>query len=295
MQSAFLSLLCCPTDHGPLTFRPDGPSPLPVPQGALVCSICGSSYPVQHGIPRFLTAERNELCPLQQAEMAARDRAYRRGAGRLRVADVPEFDAVRAALGDSRGRTIVDVGCGVGKFNPLLNNPAYLLGVDLSWEGLTRFQKPDCPVGLLQADATRLPVGERLFDIALCCQVLSHLPTHDHRARLLSELARVLKPHGSLILTAMHYSFRYRQKSIPQEAEEYGTFYHRVEVTELRDLLSREFNIRLLQGYWIYLPKTYWLFMALGPLRGYWDRLWRNRPLSLVYGKYLLAVCSPKL
>ena len=139
-----------------------------------------------------------------------------------------------------------------------------------------------------------MPVQDRVFDIALCCQVLSHLPTVDLRSDLLRELARVLKPDGRLILTTMHYSFRYRRRLIPQEAEDNGSFYHRFEVSELRELLSERFTIRSLRGYWIYLPKTYWLFMALGSWRGYWDRIWRNLPLSLTYGKYLLAVCSPK-
>ena len=139
-----------------------------------------------------------------------------------------------------------------------------------------------------------MPVQDHVFDIALCCQVLSHLPTPALRSDLLNELARVLKPDGRLILTAMHYSFRYRRRLIPQEAEEGGSFYHRFEVSELRDLLSERFTIRLLHGFWIYLPKTYWLFIRLGHWRAYWDRIWRNLPLSLKYGKYLLAVCSPK-
>ena len=284
MDRELLSRLCCPNDRGALEFD----------ARRLLCAICGSCFPLEHGIPRFLTAERNELCRLQIAEMRARDRSYAAGGGCLGGADSPEFDALKFALEDCRGLSVLDAGCGVGKFSPLVKRADYLLGVDFSWEGLLRFQEPTCPTGLLQADATRLPLQDHTFDVALCCQVLSHLPTHQHRIALLRELARVLKPNGRLVLTVMHYSFRYRLKAIPQEAEEWGTFYHRFEVPELRELLSNSFTIQRLHGYWIYLPKTYWLFMALGPWRGYWDRLWRNRPLSLKYGKYLLAMCSPK-
>jgi len=79
----------------------------------------------------------------------------------------------------------------------------------------------------------------------------------------------------------MHYSFRYRRRQTPQEAEEAGSFYHRFEVSELCDLLAERLTIRSLHGYWIYLPKTYWLFIWLGRWRPYWDRIWRNlSPLS---------------
>jgi len=233
---------------------------------------------------------------MQESEMDFRDREYRTGFNsRVDAWHAPEFDAVKAALGDCRGLSLLDAGCGVGKFTPIVKNAGCFLGIDLSWEGLVRFQRPSCgAVGLVQGDVTRMPVQGRVFDIALSCQVLSHLPTADLRSRFLAEMARVLKPDGRLILTAMHYSFRYRRKLIPQEAEENGSFYHRFEVPELREVLSERFTIHSFHGYWIYLPKTYRLFMALGSWRAYWDRIWRSLPLSLTYGKYLLAVCSPK-
>ena len=294
MDSALLGRLCCPNDHGHLTLQSASPAERDGGKGQLHCDVCGRSYAIEAGIPRFLTAKQNDLCALQESEMSVRDNEYRAGSGGMDAWHAPEFDAVRAALGDCRGLSVLDAGCGVGKFTPIVRNAGCFLGVDFSWEGLVRFQKPTCVTELVQGDVTRMPVQDHVFDIALCCQVLSHLPTPILRSDLLNELARILKPNGRLILTAMHYSFRYRRRLIPQEAEEGGSFYHRFEVPELRDLLSERFTIRSLRGYWIYLPKTYWLFMALGSWKAYWDRIWRNLPLSLKYGKYLLAVCSPK-
>jgi SAM-dependent methyltransferase len=291
-----LSRLCCPNDYGQLVLRNTGSGPGYPTDGELQCSVCSRAYPIEAGIPRFLTEQRNELCPLQESEMRLRNQAYRAGnSRRLDAWHAPELDAVRAALGDCRGLSLLDAGCGVGNFTRIFKNAENYLGVDLSWEGLVHFQRPSCgTVGLVQGDVTRMPVRGHVFDVALSCQVLSHIPTADLRSRLLDELARVLKPDGRLILTAMHYNFRYRRKLIPQEAEENGSFYHRFEVPELRELLSERFTIHSLHGYWIYLPKTYRLFMALGSWRAYWDRIWRKLPLSLTYGKYLLAVCSPK-
>jgi ubiquinone/menaquinone biosynthesis C-methylase UbiE/uncharacterized protein YbaR (Trm112 family) len=294
MDGTLLARLCCPNDHGQLALKAAAPAESEGIEGQLHCCVCGCSYPIEAGIPRFLTARQNNLCALQKSEMSVRDNAYRAGSGVMDAWHAPEFDSVRAALGDCLGLSVLDAGCGVGKFTPMIKNADCFMGVDFCWEGLIRFQKPACLTGLVQGDVTRMPIQDHVFDIALCCQVLSHLPTPTLRSDLLNELARVLGPNGRLILTAMHYSFRYRRRLIPQEAEEGGSFYHRFEVSELRDLLSERFTIRALHGYWIYLPKTYWLFMALGTWRAYCDRIWRNLPLSLKYGKYLLAVCSPK-
>jgi ubiquinone/menaquinone biosynthesis C-methylase UbiE/uncharacterized protein YbaR (Trm112 family) len=294
MDGTLLGRLCCPNDHGQLTLESAASGERDGIEGQLHCRVCGCSYPIEARIPRFLTVKENDLCALQRSEMNVRDNAYREGSGGMDAWHAPEFDALRAALGNCRGLSILDAGCGVGKFAPIVKKAACFLGVDFSWEGLVRFQEPACVTGLVQGDVTRMPVQDHVFDVALCCQVLSHLPTPTLRSNLLNELSRALKPNGHLILTAMHYSFRYRRRRIPQEAEEDGSFYHRFEVSELRNLLSERFTIRSLHGYWIYLPKTYWLFVALGSWRVYWDRIWRNLPLSQKYGKYLLAVCSPK-
>jgi ubiquinone/menaquinone biosynthesis C-methylase UbiE/uncharacterized protein YbaR (Trm112 family) len=297
MMESLLSCLCCPQDHSRLHLQTTVSASLEALEGELQCRVCGCTFPIEAGIPRFLTAKQNKLCALQRSEMEAWDNKYRAGFNsHIDAWHAPEFDAIRAALGDSRGRSLLDAGCGVGKFNRAIRNADRLLAIDFSWEGLIRFQRPAClSVGLVQGDIVRMPVQDRVFDVALSCQVLSHLPTENLRCQFLGELCRVLKPGGRLILTAMHYSFRYHRRQLLQEAQEDGSFYHRFDVSELRGLLLERFNILSLRGYWIYLPKTYRLFMALGSWRAYWDRIWRSLPLSLTYGKYLLAVCSPKL
>jgi len=296
MDDRILSLLACPKDHGRLVLSATSSSATDAMEGQLHCVVCDNAYPIDSGIPRFLTAEQNDLSHLQRSEMALRDRGYLAGQGaEIDAWHAPEFDALKVAVGNCGGLAVLDAGCGVGKFNSIIKHADLHLGVDFSWEGLVRFQKPSqVRTGLIQGDVTQMPIQDNTFDLALSLQVLSHLPTVDLRANLLSELARVVKPDGRMIITVLHYSFRYRRRMIPQESEEDESFYHRFEVAELRDLLSTQFTIRKLHGYWIYLPKTYRLFMALGKWRGYWDRIWRTRPLSLTYGKYLLAVCSPK-
>lgn len=307
MNSLLLDLLRCPRDRGRLVVRPGNGQEPGTLAGRLRCGACGVEIPIAAGIPRFLTGERNDLCALQKSEMEVRDRDYRAASAESRSVltaglnpgltpfDVPEFDAVRAALGNCRGQAVLDAGCGTGKLTPAIRNAQSYLGVDLSYEGLLRFQKPArASSALVQADITRLPVASGAFDVGLGCQVLSHLPTPELRSRFVAEMARVLKPSGRLVLTVMHYSFRYRNGRRPNEGVESGSYFHRFEAPELRALLSERFTVLSLRGYWIYLPKTYRLFVALGKWKAYSDRILRSLPISLTYGKYLLAVCAPK-
>ncbi len=50
IDEELLALLACPSaDHAPLTQSEDG--------AALVCTACGTSYPIQDGIPVLLTTD----------------------------------------------------------------------------------------------------------------------------------------------------------------------------------------------------------------------------------------------
>jgi SAM-dependent methyltransferase len=51
----------------------------------------------------------------------------------------------------------------------------------------------------LVSDITQIPASDASFDAILCSEVLEHVPEPTHA---LSEFARLLKPNGTLILTA---------------------------------------------------------------------------------------------
>jgi SAM-dependent methyltransferase len=234
------------------------------------------------------------LHPLQQEERRLRDAAYPKSADQgLSNWFRPELDAVKQAVGDCRGLVTLDAGCGWGQMTPALRNASQIVAVDFSLQGLLHFRQTQSNVRRMQADVTHLPVRTGSFDLAISCQVLPHLPTPDLRLALVDELARALKPGGRLVISTMHYNFRYHGKGIPKEGIEGGSFYHRYAVDEFRSELDRRFNVQAIWGIWTYLPKTWRLFMALGKYNVYWDRLWREKPISLKYGKYLLAICTP--
>lgn len=122
-------------------------------------------------------------------------------------------ERVLAALGDPRGRRILDVGCASGDLSfALALAGARVVGVDLT-KGMVhraeaRRQAP--PAGTEEAaaragfgiaDAERLPFGDGAFDAATCIGVLEYVPDD---AKGAAELFRVIRPGGRLVITAPH-------------------------------------------------------------------------------------------
>jgi ubiquinone/menaquinone biosynthesis C-methylase UbiE len=112
---------------------------------------------------------------------------------------------VDAALGDVRGLTVADVGCGTGRHSlRLARAGAKVTGVDFSSGMLSRAQAKagDLPVAWVQHDVTtRLPFDDGHFDRVVCGLVLEHIPD---LARFFGELRRLCRPDGLIVVSAMH-------------------------------------------------------------------------------------------
>jgi len=106
---------------------------------------------------------------------------------------------------------LLDVGCGEKPYESIFA-PHVTSYVGIEHEGTfaetnasaaTRSQKPD-----LYYDGAELPFAAASFDTVLNVQVLEHTPEPQ---RLLNEMARVLRPGGTLILCAP-FSFRLHEE-----------------------------------------------------------------------------------
>jgi SAM-dependent methyltransferase len=123
--------------------------------------------------------------------LAARKAVYR---------DVTGPDARQLALEavlEGRPNRVLEVGCGEGELaERLTTTVADVVAVDQSprMVELTRARGVDARV----ADIQELPFPDDSFDAVLAAWMLYHVPDLD---RALSEVARVLRPHGRLVAT----------------------------------------------------------------------------------------------
>lgn len=107
----------------------------------------------------------------------------------------------------SRGERVVDVGCGTGKV-PIVAADMVLpggevVGIDASTEMIAmsrkRAREANVDVAFRQSVMEDLPFPDGYFDVVLSCQALHHVP-RDAKFQALSEMRRVLKPGGRLLL-----------------------------------------------------------------------------------------------
>ncbi|MHB8638113.1 MAG: class I SAM-dependent methyltransferase [Fimbriimonadaceae bacterium] len=107
--------------------------------------------------------------------------------------------------GDVAGLTVLDVGCGEGRFGRMLAaRGAAVTGFD-PCRALVTTAVARHPTGCyLVASAEAMPYADSHFDLAVCYLVLLDVP--DFRRAIL-EMARVLRPGGRLVVANM-LSFR---------------------------------------------------------------------------------------
>jgi ubiquinone/menaquinone biosynthesis C-methylase UbiE len=96
---------------------------------------------------------------------------------------------------------ILDAGCGEGHclehINGVLGEREYY-GVDITKEAIDSASTRCKYAKLFQANIKKLPFDDNYFDLVICTEVIEHI--YDTKA-VLSEIERVLKPGGNLIIT----------------------------------------------------------------------------------------------
>jgi len=98
----------------------------------------------------------------------------------------------------------LDLGCGGGQFTTLLQESGYdSMGMDIATNAIkmARRNHPDIPYEILNADGS-IPAKDVTYNVVWTTEVIKHvLEVHD----FLSEINRVLKPNGLLILTTPYH------------------------------------------------------------------------------------------
>jgi len=116
--------------------------------------------------------------------------------------------------GVGREMRVLDVGCGTGALlNELSAKADYVVGLDNSSEALD-FCRLRGHENLVKADGAFLPFGDEEFDLVTAIGVIEHISDD---SRFLSELQRVLKKNGRLILMTSSFGFLWTQADVAND------------------------------------------------------------------------------
>lgn len=162
--------------------------------GGFLCRACGHAYPKVNGIARFVDAQkyaasfgyqwhRYQKTQLDHDEVVESDRHFR-----MKTTLRPE---------DLRGKLVLDVGCGMGRFAEVATRwGARVVGIDLSAAAEVAAKNlADRDFIAFQADVFGLPFASESFDIIYSVGVLHHTPDCEAAVKVLE---KYLKPGGIL-------------------------------------------------------------------------------------------------
>ncbi len=106
--------------------------------------------------------------------------------------------ALEQVLPDVRDRTVLDVGCGEGRYSRILKSKgARVTGVDPVPEFIQHARRRDSESVYVEAAAESMPLPDQHFDLLLSYLSLVDIP--DLRTAS-AEFSRVLKPDGELLI-----------------------------------------------------------------------------------------------
>jgi SAM-dependent methyltransferase len=110
---------------------------------------------------------------------------------------------IRARFAD-RPLSVLDVGCGTGVFAARIRAAvpeSRVWGLDLVSamlsQGRARWRSDPEHIAAVQGDSEQLPFPDGVFDVVTCANSFHHYP---HQDRAVTEMHRVLKPGGRLLL-----------------------------------------------------------------------------------------------
>jgi ubiquinone/menaquinone biosynthesis C-methylase UbiE len=110
-----------------------------------------------------------------------------------------ETDFIFKSITPSQTCTIMDVGTEAGRFSSIASDKnATVIGIDLDSYGLRRLKLRTKKVGVIQADARKLPMKDHTFDAIFMIEVLDYIPDLDET---FAECHRTLKSNSTLIVS----------------------------------------------------------------------------------------------
>ncbi|KAJ2717961.1 tRNA methyltransferase, has a role in tRNA modification [Coemansia sp. Benny D115] len=111
------------------------------------------------------------------------------------------------------GSVGIDVGCGNGKYLRVRTGDIFMMGADRSESlvDICRERQLEC----LVADGLGLPYRSNAFDFAISIAVIHHFSSAERRLQAVSELLRIVRPGGTVLIFAWALEQHGRRKFDP--------------------------------------------------------------------------------
>lgn len=115
----------------------------------------------------------------------------------------PAAEALIARAGLRPGASVLDVGCGTGiaarAAKAVVGPAGHVVGIDVNRYMLDVARTLAHDIDFREGDARALPVGDHVFDVAVCAHTLQFIAD---RPRVCGQLARVVAPGGLVAVSA---------------------------------------------------------------------------------------------
>jgi SAM-dependent methyltransferase len=125
---------------------------------------------------------------------------------------------------------VLDFGCGYGRTLDHLLRAGYenAIGIDFSFQMLTRCRREFPGLRLIQSSGQAIPLRRHSADLALLFAVLTCIPRDKDQLAMLHEIERVLRPGGLVYISDLLLNDdarnRERYERFAQKYGAYGTF-----------------------------------------------------------------------
>ncbi|HEX9907344.1 MAG TPA: methyltransferase domain-containing protein [Thermoplasmata archaeon] len=116
---------------------------------------------------------------------------------------------------------VLDIGCGNGIYEQALSdNCEEMFGIDLDVKALRICREASVSADYIQANAEALPFADSKFDAVMIVEVIEHV---EDPLGCLSEVCRVLRPNGVIMITAPNRGYPFMTHGITIGSRWYDT------------------------------------------------------------------------
>lgn len=177
--------------------------------------------------------------------------------GPSNLAFAAEGKKIIQLIGNVKGKNILDVGCGTGRYTvTLAKKGAEVHGIDISKGMLRVARKKSKRLGIKYriVSMLKIPYRNNVFDIVISNLALDHVKNYK---KALSEMLRVCNPKGKIVISTMHPDFIGKKKTIAPFVKgeiKVGIVSYRRDKGDFKKALKN--RVKNLQFYELKIPKS---------------------------------------